>query len=47
MDTPGRRRILEALAGLLLALFVSTLASTVVATTLPRMLGDLHGSATQ
>ncbi|SDT16520.1 MDR family MFS transporter [Actinoplanes derwentensis] len=43
---PSRRQILEALTGLLLALFVSTLASTVVATALPRMLSDLHGSAT-
>jgi MFS family permease len=41
------RRILEALSGLLLALFVSTLASTVVTTALPRMLGDLQGSPTQ
>ncbi|MEV6348288.1 MDR family MFS transporter [Actinoplanes sp. NPDC051851] len=46
---PGRshRHILEALSGLLLALFVSTLASTVVTTALPRMLGQLHGSPTQ
>ncbi|MFC5834791.1 MDR family MFS transporter [Nonomuraea insulae] len=41
------RQILEALSGLLLALFVSTLASTVVSTALPRMLGDLRGSPTQ
>ncbi|WP_045741760.1 MDR family MFS transporter [Actinoplanes rectilineatus] len=41
------RRVLRALTGLLLALFVSTLASTVVSTALPRMLHDLHGSATQ
>ncbi|WP_262380181.1 MDR family MFS transporter [Nonomuraea sp. PA05] len=39
--------MLKALSGLLLALFVSTLASTVVSTALPRMLGDLHGSPTQ
>jgi EmrB/QacA subfamily drug resistance transporter len=44
---PPRRQILQALSGLLLALFVSTLSSTVVATALPRMLRDLHGSATQ
>ena len=44
---PPRRAILKALTGLLLALFVSTLSSTVVATALPRMLGDLHGSPTQ
>ncbi|WP_306209128.1 MDR family MFS transporter [Actinoplanes sp. RD1] len=42
-----RRHILEALTGLLLALFISTLASTVVSTALPRMLADLHGSPTQ
>ena len=41
------RQILQALSGLLLALFVSTLASTVVATALPRMLGDLDGSPVQ
>ncbi|MFJ7213418.1 MFS transporter [Amycolatopsis sp. NPDC098790] len=42
-----RGRVLQALSGLLLALFVSTLSSTVVSTALPRMLRDLHGSATQ
>ena len=48
-STPDRthRQILEALSGLLLALFVSTLASTVVSTALPRMLGVLRGSSTQ
>ncbi|GAA2700634.1 MDR family MFS transporter [Actinoplanes palleronii] len=46
-SAPERRQILEALSALLLALFVSTLASTVVATALPRMLHDLHGSPTQ
>jgi EmrB/QacA subfamily drug resistance transporter len=44
---PARRQVLQALSGLLLALFVSTLSSTVVATALPRMLHELHGSATQ
>ena len=44
---PERRQILKALTGLLLALFISTLASTVVSTALPRMLADLHGSVTQ
>jgi EmrB/QacA subfamily drug resistance transporter len=44
---PPRRQVLQALSGLLLALFVSTLSSTVVATALPRMLHDLHGSPTQ
>ncbi|MEV6347606.1 MDR family MFS transporter [Actinoplanes sp. NPDC051851] len=49
MSTTGKpsRQVLEALSGLLLALFVSTLASTVVSTALPRMLADLHGSPTQ
>ncbi|HWS31239.1 MAG TPA: MDR family MFS transporter [Actinoplanes sp.] len=41
------RQILKALTGLLLALFISTLASTVVSTALPRMLADLDGTATQ
>jgi EmrB/QacA subfamily drug resistance transporter len=44
---PGRRQILRSLTGLLLALFVSTLASTVVSTALPRMLADLDGTPTQ
>jgi EmrB/QacA subfamily drug resistance transporter len=44
---PERRQILRSLTGLLLALFVSTLASTVVSTALPRMLADLDGTATQ
>ncbi|MEU5264210.1 MDR family MFS transporter [Amycolatopsis sp. NPDC021455] len=44
---PPRRQVLQALSGLLLALFVSTLSSTVVATALPRMLHELHGSPTQ
>jgi MFS family permease len=43
----SHRQTLKALSGLLLALFVSTLSSTVVATALPRMLADLHGSPTQ
>jgi EmrB/QacA subfamily drug resistance transporter len=42
-----RRQTVEALSGLMLALFVSTLASTVVATALPRMIRDLHGSQSQ
>jgi EmrB/QacA subfamily drug resistance transporter len=44
---PERRQLLQALGALLLALFVSTLSSTVVSTALPRMLRDLHGSPTQ
>ncbi|MEV5713052.1 MDR family MFS transporter [Amycolatopsis mediterranei] len=43
----GRRPVLQALSGLLLALFVSTLSSTVVSTALPRMLHDLHGTPVQ
>ncbi|WP_306839263.1 MFS transporter [Catenuloplanes nepalensis] len=38
---------MPALTALLLALFVSTLSSTVVSTALPRMLLDLHGTPTQ
>ncbi|KAA9149531.1 MFS transporter [Amycolatopsis acidicola] len=44
---PPDRKVLQALAALLLALFVSTLSSTVVTTALPRMLRDLNGSPTQ
>ncbi|WP_394620232.1 MDR family MFS transporter [Lentzea sp. JNUCC 0626] len=47
ITAPSRRTVLKSLTGLLLALFVSTLSSTVVATALPRMMGDLHGSPTQ
>jgi len=41
------RQVLVALSGLLSALFVSTLSSTVVSTALPKMIGALHGSQTQ
>jgi len=41
------RQVLEALSGLLLALFVATLSSTVVSTALPKMIGELHGSQVQ
>nr|WP_218617867.1 MDR family MFS transporter [Cryptosporangium aurantiacum] len=41
------RSVLPALGVLLLALFVSTLSSTVVTTALPRMLRDLDGTQTQ
>jgi EmrB/QacA subfamily drug resistance transporter len=44
---PGQmshREILEALSGLLLALFVAMLSSTVVSNALPRIVADLHGS---
>ncbi|MBO9521670.1 MAG: MFS transporter [Nocardioidaceae bacterium] len=38
------REILEALSGLLLAMFVAMLSSTVVSNALPRIVTDLHGS---
>lgn len=38
------REVLEALSGLLLALFVAMLSSTVVTNALPRMVADLHGT---
>jgi predicted MFS family arabinose efflux permease len=43
---PGmsHREVLEALSGLLLAMFVAILSSTVVTTALPRIIGDLGGS---
>ncbi|MBE8525982.1 MFS transporter [Amycolatopsis sp. H6(2020)] len=47
LAAPPHRQVLQALSGLLLALFVSTLSSTVVSTALPRMLHELHGSPTQ
>jgi EmrB/QacA subfamily drug resistance transporter len=41
------RQILQALSGLLLALFISTLSSTVVSTALPKIIHSVHGSQTQ
>jgi EmrB/QacA subfamily drug resistance transporter len=41
------REILEALSGLLMALFVGLLSSTIVANALPRITSDLHGTETQ
>src|SRR5215210_5815390 len=38
------REILEALSGLLLAMFVAMLSSTVVSNALPRIVTDLQGS---
>lgn len=38
------REVLEALSGLLLAMFVAMLSSTVVTNALPRIVADLHGS---
>ncbi|WP_329244421.1 MFS transporter [Streptomyces sp. NBC_01478] len=43
----ARRKVLKALSGLLLALFVSTLSSTVVSSALPKIIGAVHGSQTQ
>jgi len=40
------REVLEALSGLLLAMFVAMLSSTVVSNALPRIVEDLHGSQT-
>ncbi|TFC13166.1 MFS transporter [Cryobacterium algoritolerans] len=39
----SKRQVLEALSGLLLGMFVSILAGTVVSTSLPIILSDLHG----
>ena len=41
------REVLEALSGLLLAMFVAMLSSTVVSNALPRIVTDLHGNQTQ
>src|SRR4249920_3053395 len=49
MATPGQmshREILEALSGLLLAMFVAMLSSTVVSNALPVIVSDLEGSQT-
>ncbi|MBG0561858.1 MDR family MFS transporter [Actinoplanes aureus] len=40
----SRREVLQALSGLMLGMFVSILASTVVANALPRIIADLNGS---
>ncbi|WP_158845767.1 MFS transporter [Saccharothrix deserti] len=45
--TVSHRQVLEALSGLLLALFVAMLSSTVVSTALPPIIGALNGSQTQ
>lgn len=47
IDQPGQmthREILEAMRGLLLAMFVAMLSSTVVDNALPRIVADLHGT---
>ncbi|MEV6487979.1 MDR family MFS transporter [Actinoplanes sp. NPDC051633] len=43
----NHREILEALSGLLLALFVAMSSATIVSTALPRIIGSLNGSQTQ
>lgn len=43
----SHREIMEALSGLLMALFVAMLSSTVVSTALPQIMGALKGSQTQ
>ncbi len=46
-DTPmNHRQILEALTGLLAALFTAILSSTIVANALPTIMSELHGSQT-
>ncbi|MER5434126.1 MFS transporter [Streptomyces sp. NPDC002588] len=47
LSQTARRQVLKALSGLLLALFVSTLSSTVVSSALPKIIGAVHGSQTQ
>jgi len=42
----SHREVLEALSGLLLAMFVAMLSSTVVTNALPRIVNDLHGTQT-
>lgn len=45
--TRSKREVLEALSGLLLAMFVSILSATIVSNALPTIIADLHGSQTQ
>jgi MFS family permease len=47
MTTAVNRQVLKAISGLLLALFVSTLSSTVVSSALPKIIGAVDGSQTQ
>src|ERR671913_257240 len=42
-EAMSHRKVLEALSGLLLGLFVTILSSTVVSTSLPRIIADLGG----
>lgn len=43
--TMSHRQVLEAMSGLLLGLFVTILSSTVVSTSLPRIISDLGGGS--
>ncbi|MDQ8045192.1 MAG: MDR family MFS transporter [Patulibacter sp.] len=43
-STMSHRQILEAMSGLMLGMFVAILSSTVVSTSLPTIIADLHGS---
>ena len=43
----SHRQILEAMTGLLAALFTAMLSSTIVSTALPTIIGDLHGTQRQ
>jgi len=43
----SHRQVLEAMTGLLAALFTAMLSSTIVATALPTIIGDLHGTQRQ
>jgi EmrB/QacA subfamily drug resistance transporter len=43
-DATSRRRVLVPLSGLLLGMFVAMLASTVVSSSLPKIIGDLGGT---
>lgn len=43
-DTMTHREVLESLSGILLGMFVSILATSVVSSSLPRIVADLHGS---
>lgn len=42
--TTSRRDVMQAMSGLMLGMFVSILASTIVSNALPRIIADLHGS---
>ena len=43
----SHRQIMEALTGLLAALFTALLSTTIVANALPQIIGDLGGTQTQ